>query len=159
MRPDSRGRGDIYRVPFENGRYGQIENLGPAVNSPDHHDTTPYVAPDQSYIIFSSWGRPGGRGSGGDLYVSFRRNGVWTEARPLGGGINTTATEYCPLVSPDGEFLYFTSERGFADQPVGRRLDEGEWNRLLDAPGNGLGDTYRVRLRDALREPAAAPAR
>jgi Tol biopolymer transport system component len=147
VRPDSRGRGDVYRVPFRDGAYGEPERLGPEVNSPDHHDTTPYVAPDQSYLIFSSWGRPDGRGSGGDLYVSFRRpDGGWTPARNLGPLVNSARTEYCPVVSPDGRYLYFTSERGFADRPLARAADAREWMRMLNAPGNGLGDTYRIEL-------------
>jgi Tol biopolymer transport system component len=156
VRPDSRGQGDVYRIPFENGRYGPPENLGPAVNSPDHHDTTPVVAPDQSYLIYSSWGRPGGSGSGGDLYVSFRRpDGTWAPARSLGPLVNSPRTEYCPILSPDGRWLYFASERGFADRPLPSPLATAEWTRLLASPGNGLGDTYRVPLGavlDAARE-------
>ena len=150
LREDSRGRGDVYRVPFINGVYGEPENLGPAVNSPDHHDTTPYVAPDESYIIFSSFGRPDGRGSQGDLYISTRVNGEWTAARNLGDAVNTIRTEYCPIVSPDG-FLYFTSERGFADAPLSARLDTDALNAALTSPGNGLGDVYRISINEVLR--------
>jgi Tol biopolymer transport system component len=145
LRPDSRGRGDVYRVPLVNGVYGEPENLT-VINSPDHHDTTPYIAPDQSYMIFSSFGRPEGNGSGGDLYLSFRRNGEWTQPKNIGVLVNTFRTEYCPVVSHDGRYLYFTSERGFADAPLGRRLSSQEWNRLLTTPGNGLGDTYRIEM-------------
>jgi hypothetical protein len=158
IRPDSPRQGDLYRVPFVNGAYGEPENLGPAVNSADHHDTTPFVAPDQSWIIFSSWGRPDGAGRGGDLYVSFRQpDGTWGAARSLGPAVNSPQTEYCPVVSPDGEWLYFASERGFADRPLGRALGAAEWNALVDAPGNGLGDTYRVRLRPLLEAARGAP--
>lgn len=150
IRPDSRGRGDLYRVPFVNGSYGEPENLGPALSSPDHHDTTPYIAPDQSYIIYSSWGRPDGSGPTGDLYISFRRNGEWTPARSLGPLVNSSRTEYCPVVSPDGRWLYFTSDRGFADSPLTRTLTTSEWSRMLTSPGNGLGDTYRIELRQVL---------
>jgi hypothetical protein len=145
IRSDSRNRGDVYRVPLINGVYGAPENLG-AVNSPDHHDTTPYIAPDQSYMIFSSWGRPDGNGPSGDLYVSFRRNGQWSKPKNIGPLVNTMRTEYCPVVSHDGRYLYFTSERGFADAPLQRQLSSADLNYLLKAPGNGLGDTYRVEL-------------
>ena len=146
IRPDSRNQGDIYRVPLVNGVYGEPENLGPAINAPDRHDTTPYIAPDQSYMIFGSRGRPDQRVASLDLYVSFRRNGIWTEARPLGDIVNTWRTEYCPTVSADGRYLYFTSERGFADRPQEKALTTAEWNRMLNGPGNGLGDSYRIEL-------------
>jgi Tol biopolymer transport system component len=145
IRPDSRNRGDVYRVPLVNGVYGEPENLT-AINSPDHHDTTPYIAPDQSYMIFSSWGRPDGNGTGGDLYLSFRRNGEWTKPKNIGPLVNTVRTEYCPVVSHDGRYLYFTSERGFADAPLQGQLSTADLNRLLSSPGNGLGDTYRVEM-------------
>ncbi|HEV2146315.1 MAG TPA: hypothetical protein VGR37_02770 [Longimicrobiaceae bacterium] len=158
VRPDSRGQGDVYRVPFVDGEYGEPESLGPAVNSPDHHDTTPFIAPDQSWLIYSSWGRPDGSGRGGDLYVSFRQpDGTWGPARSLGPLVNSPATEYCPVVSPDGEWLYFASERGFADRPLDRALGAGEWSALLDSPGNGLGDTYRIRLRPLLEAARREP--
>lgn len=146
VRPDSRSRGDIYRVPLVNGRYAEPESLGPAINSPDHHDTTPYVAPDQSYLVFASAGRADGMGSA-DLYVSFRQaDGSWSPARNLGPGINSARSDYCPTVSHDGRHLYFSSDRGFADAPLRRPLAADEWMRMLDAPGNGLGDTYRIEM-------------
>ena len=146
LRADSRGRGDIYRVPFVDGAYGTPENLGAAVNSPDHHDTTPWIAPDQSYLIFGSFGRPEGTGAPGDLYVSFRRDGAWTPARNLGPLVNSRRTEYCPVVSPDGRFLYFASERGFADAPRPAQFTTAALDSALGAPGNGLGDTWRIEL-------------
>lgn len=156
IRPDSRGRGDIYRVPLVDGEYGEPENLGPAINSPDHHDTTPFVAPDQSYLIFSSWSRPEGMGPGGDLYISLRQDdGSWGPAKNLGALVNSGRTEYCPVVSHDGQYLYFASERGFADSPLPATVDAEEWERLVSSAGNGLGDTYRIEMSRVLA--AASP--
>lgn len=157
IRPEGHGRGDLYRVPVVNGRYGEPVNLGPGINS-EFHDTTPYVAPDQSYIIFSSWGRQDGNGPAGDLYISFRQNDSWSTPRNLGPMVNSGRTEYCPVVSHDGQYLYFASERGFADAPLTERLTTAELRRLLGGAGNGLGDTYRIemsRILDAFSEPAA----
>ena len=56
-------------------------NLGPAVNS-SASDFDPFVAPDQSFVIFSST-RDGGSG-GGDLHISFRTSdGGWSLADTL----------------------------------------------------------------------------
>ena len=46
------------------------------------HDADPYIAPDESYIVFASYGRPESAGDG-DLYVSYNRNGNWSRARSL----------------------------------------------------------------------------
>ncbi len=70
-----------------------------------------YVSPDESYTVLSS-SRPPSLG-GGDLFVSFRRpNGGWSEPAHLGNTINTDQTEFCPMVTPDGKFLFFSRRRG-----------------------------------------------
>ena len=50
----------------------------------------------------------------------------------------------CPVVSPDVRYLYFTSDRGFADKPLEAALSTREWNARFDSPGNGLGYTWCV---------------
>jgi Tol biopolymer transport system component len=76
-------------------------------------ETCPFIAPDGSYLLFSGRGREDGRGNG-DIYVRFwlSRWERWSEALPLPAGINTGASELCPVVTPDGRFLFFTSSRG-----------------------------------------------
>lgn len=106
------GRGglDIFRSAHKDGRYGEPENLGEAINS-EYNDFDAFVDPDENYIIFSSSGRPDGFGSG-DLYISFReKDGRWTAAQNMGKNINSSSLEYCPKVSPDGKYLFFSSGR------------------------------------------------
>ncbi|MFQ3251487.1 MAG: hypothetical protein ACI9O6_003337 [Glaciecola sp.] len=87
------------------GKYEQPKSLGNqfAVGSYNAH---PFIAPDESYIIFDSR-RDGGYGSS-DLFISFRTaDGLWGPAINLGGKINTPSAENYPSVSPDGKFLFF----------------------------------------------------
>jgi hypothetical protein len=152
VRDDSHGAGDLYRVPRAADGWGSPENLGPVVNGADNHDTTPWVSPDGRYIIFASRGRPDG-GPDLDLYITVRgAGGAWTAPRNLGPRVNSRAVEYCPLVSPDGQWLYFTSNRTFADGDLGAPVDGDELRRRLRGPGNSLGDTYRIGLPAILRE-------
>jgi Tol biopolymer transport system component len=108
-RPGGMGSFDIYRSRFVDGRYLEPENLGAEVNSPYlEHD--PFVAPDESYVIFTSVDRPGGFGEG-DLYISRRRtDGTWTQAANLGPSFNTSGYDFCPMVSPDGKYFFFTRQ-------------------------------------------------
>jgi Tol biopolymer transport system component len=152
-RPGGRGRGgDIYRSKSQGGRFAAPESLGDSVNSPTH-DADPYIAPDESFVVFSSYGRDDAVGDG-DLYVSFNRGGSWSAARHLEHGINTPAREYCPIVSPDGKWLYFTSFRGFLDSPPSRPITYAELKAKLRTPLNGSGNVYRIPV-DALG--SAAP--
>jgi Tol biopolymer transport system component len=150
-RPDSRGRCDLYRARFASGRYLEPEHLSDAINTPAS-ETDAYIAPDQSYLVYTVYGRSDAVGDG-DLYVSFFRKGVWTPARHLGPAINTAAREYCPIVSPDWKYLYFTSQHGFSDGTRVRSLTTRELRDSLGGVRNGFGNVYRVPvsvLRDSL---------
>jgi Tol biopolymer transport system component len=105
-----RGLNDIYRSVLEDGVYQQPENLGVSINS-EHADFAPYVSPDESFLIFTSVGRPGGFG-GSDLYISFRtQEGGWTRAENMGEVVNSAGGELLTSLSPDGRFLFFTGLR------------------------------------------------
>lgn len=96
---------DLYRAPRVDGAYPRVENLGPRVNTASGDDL-PYIAPDESYMVFAS-DRPGGLGFR-DLYVTFRLDDGWSEPRNLGAPINSEAWEIYPWVSADGRYLFFT---------------------------------------------------
>lgn len=108
-REGGKGGNDLYRARIVNGKYERVERLD-ELNTPNV-DADPYVAPDESYLIFCS-DRPGGLGSG-DLYISFNRNGRWSEPKNLGAAVNTPEFEYTPLISPDGKWLFFS--RGWGE--------------------------------------------
>ena len=105
-RPGGKGLWDIYQVCFEGGSYTEAENLGEAINS-EFYDGSPYIAQDESYLVFSSLSRPDSYG-GSDLYVSYRKaDGSWIKAGNMGSAINTKGHEEFPIVSPDGKYLFF----------------------------------------------------
>jgi Tol biopolymer transport system component len=105
---DSEGVGDLYRSSFEGDGFGEPAPVGGLVNSVlNEHD--PFIAADGSYLIFSS-NRAGGFGEN-DLYISFRDDdGSWLEPRNMGVEINSPGYDYCPNVSHDGKYLFFTRE-------------------------------------------------
>ena len=39
-------------------------------------------------------------------------DGAWKEARKLDAPINSPSIEICPIISPDGKYLFFISQRG-----------------------------------------------
>ena len=153
-RPGGKGRGgDIYRARPEGKGFAAPESLGDSVNA-DTHDADPYIAPDESFLIFTSYGRPDAVGDG-DLYVSYQQGGHWTAARHLEHGINSPAREYCPIVSPDGRWLYFTSFRGLLDTPPAKPLTYRELSARLRSPQNGAGNIYRIPA--AAFQPSSSP--
>jgi Tol biopolymer transport system component len=143
-RTGGRGGNDIWMSRLANGVYQSPENLGDSVNT-RAGEVEPWIAPDESYLIFSAIGRPSALGEH-DLYISYRRNGVWQRALRLPAPINSTAADMNPSVSPDGQYLYFTSTRSVFDSVPPRPYDYRELWRRLNSPGNGLGDIYRVDM-------------
>ena len=110
-RPGGLGAGDIYRAQrLADGSFAAPVNVGAPINSAASEGDT-YVAPDESYLILTSR-RPGGLG-GGDLYISFREDsGGWSEPVSLGPTVNSPLTDFCPMVTPDGRFLFFSRRHG-----------------------------------------------
>lgn len=99
----------IYRAELINGEYPKPELLPQSINAPDAYvNWTPFIAPDESYLIFSSCrGTPAD--DRGDLYVCFRRvDASWTDPVNMGEPVNSPAQERFPAVSPDGKYLFFT---------------------------------------------------
>ena len=97
--------GAIYHVNNKNGSYESINRMGDAVNFQGKLIAHPFIAPDESYIIYDGEQESGFGES--DLYISFNINGTWTQGYNLGPKINTEQTEMCASVSPDGEYLFF----------------------------------------------------
>jgi len=76
--------------------------------------------------------------------VTYNCRGRWTRPRNLGEPINSSGWEFGARPSPDGRYLFFTSNRGFAGRPLERPLSYAELTERLHRPGNGLRDVYQV---------------
>jgi len=101
------GTADIFRCRLVKGEYTEPENLGIPINT-EFHEWDPYIAPDESYLIFCSM-KPGGYGKD-DLYITFAmKNGSWTEPVNMGPTINSPESDNRPYVTPDGKYFFFTS--------------------------------------------------
>jgi len=99
-----------------NGEYETPKSLGSQFGI-GRYNAHPYIAPDESYIMFDSV-RDDGHGSS-DLYISFRaEDGAWGPAINLGDEINTGFSEKNPSVSPDGKFLFFDRRTKPGNQEV-----------------------------------------
>jgi len=144
IREGGKGGNDLYVSRWVNGSYAPPENLGDAINTPAG-EVEPWIAPDESYLIFSGQGRRDGLG-GFDLYLSRRVEGAWQAAQRLPEPINSPAGDFNQSVSPDGRYLYFSSTRGSLDSVPKAPLTYAEMQRRLTGTGNGLGDIYRVPL-------------
>jgi hypothetical protein len=89
----------------KDGERQQPEWMGPVVNS-GKMTAHPFIAPDESYLIWDSK-REGGFGDS-DLYISFRQtDGSWGPAINMGDKVNSENWDAYASVTPDGKYILF----------------------------------------------------
>jgi len=107
-RPGGKGGFDLYKSILTAGTYAEPVNLASLNTASDEWD--PFIAPNESYIIFCSQ-KPGGLGRD-DLYISFKaEDGSWSAPANLGEEVNSSGSENRPCVTRDGKYFFFTSTR------------------------------------------------
>lgn len=102
--------GEIFVADLSSGVYTSPRPIGPPISTAGSEEM-PYVAQDGSYMLFASDGRSDSFGSM-DLYLSIRQlDERWGEPILLSSPVNTAHREIYPAISPDGEYLFFLSNR------------------------------------------------
>lgn len=143
------GKEDIFVADYVNGHYQLPQPLDTAVNS-QLYEFNAFVAPDESFILFTSYGRKDDTG-GGDLYISRKSpEGKWKPAQNL-KVLNSKQLDYCPYISPDGKILFLTSERH--ELPVSFTNSTATYklvNAAYTNPLNGTGNIYWVEASEVL---------
>ena len=138
----------LFRSEMRGGVYQPPEPM--PFTSSDWSDVDPAVAPDESFLIFSST-RPPAPPQTQDLFIVFRSNGAWGEPRHLPERINRWRPIIEARLSPDAHTLYFTSSfvqsvhfpKDAAATRKGLR-DMQSWN-------NGNGHIWQVDISDVLQ--------
>jgi Tol biopolymer transport system component len=142
---------DLFMSAPKNGVYGVPEKLPAPVNT-EANEAGPFIAPDGSYLLFQS-NRPGSYGIM-DIYVTYRTaSNAWTDPVNLGEKVNTPYSDWGPVVSPDGKYLFFSSFRNI--EPIAPESPAylGYMKSRLGTPQPGKGTLYWVEANaiDALK--------
>ena len=145
----SSGRGggnnrDIYYAKRNGSGFKPCVKLNDTINKYWEGDI--YISPDEDYMIFRTYGRPTGNG----LYITFNKDGEWSIPQNMGEEINKTGNEFCPMVDPDGKYLFFTSSHIIAKNESDEKLT---YQKVMDDfinsykhPGMGRNDIYWVSI-------------
>lgn len=101
---------DIYTSSLlKDGKWSTPQRLPDIINSKGKEESV-FIHPDGHTLYFSSDGHPGMGGL--DIFVSrLSPNGEWSKPENLGYPINTYKDENSLLVSGDGKWGYFASDR------------------------------------------------
>lgn len=98
----------IYGARYSADGYADVQPLDETINVPKAIDYTPYVSPDESFLLFAS-NRPL-TSDKEDLYVhvSFRKSdGTWSTPQKV-----SQIQGRFPSLSPDGRYLFFCGDDG-----------------------------------------------
>lgn len=98
---DEPGNSDIVKSAYSGGEWGGPVPLEGGVNS-DMQEAHPYVAPDESYVIFDTY-----RGDKMGMAVCYRNaDGTWGEPIFLSDELGIPYAGQA-MVSPDGKYFFF----------------------------------------------------
>ncbi len=122
---------DIYITYKQaDGTWTQAKNLPKPINT-DNHDSNSGVSADgQKFIIYL------GKDNGGDLFESTLEGTVWSKPEAFNKNINTKYHEPSACYSPDGNALYFVSDKpggqGDHDIYVSYKDSKGKWGEPVN---------------------------
>ena len=137
------GDADFYYSKLVNGHYAEAVHLLDSVSTPAY-ELDCVIAPDESFLLMGVYGQKDGLGNY-DIYISKKIDGKWTPSKNLGPKVNSAFRDYSPRISPDGKYLFFTSERDFS-LPGKTITGYQELENKLHGIKNGSGNIYQIEL-------------
>lgn len=115
-----------------------------AINTPLNEGAIT-ISSDGGVLVYTACNRDNGFGSC-DLYISVKRNGVYSAGVNIGSVINSKKWESQACFSPDGKYLYFVSNRegGYGGKDIWR----SEITQKGFLPAENLGDTINTKYNE-----------
>lgn len=114
------GKEDIFVSRLKEQVYQEPISIKGGVNT-KYFEFNAFIAPDESYILFSGQRPKEGKGRG-ELYISFNENGTWSKGKLL-EMINSEYLDFCPFVEIKTNRLYFTSQKTEVENYYEKSLD------------------------------------
>ena len=104
-----RGKRDIYCIEKNNGVWGQAQNMGGMINTPNDEET-PFVGLNNNVLYFAS--NDTSSMGGFDIFMSIRdENGMWSKAKNIGFPFNSPADDFYFTHTANGKNAYVSSNR------------------------------------------------
>lgn len=125
------GNEDFYVAHKVKNAWSTAKPLSEQINT-SYNEGAQSISPDGMYLFFTGCNRPDGMGSC-DLYVSHKNGKNWDPPFNLGESVNSSSWDSQPAVSPDGNTLYFVSNRpgGFGGYDLWKTTltEDGNWGK------------------------------
>lgn len=106
---DGKVAGDIFFSlrDMNTGEFGEAVSLTSPINTKNRFESSTSITEDGRLLYFVSE-RDKGLGRG-DIYVSEKLNGNWSEPKNMGNVINTPGDEKFVFIHPNGQIIFFAS--------------------------------------------------
>jgi len=119
---------DIWYVEKKNGRWEEPKNIGEPVNTPSD-EYYPSITQSGNLYFTAAYRNAIGKE---DIYLSVWENGKYKEPFPLDSAVNSTTYEFNAFISPDEQFIIFTSygrkdDKGKGDLYISTKDANGKW--------------------------------
>lgn len=119
---------DIWVVEKENGKWGEPKNIGTTVNTAAD-EFYPSITKSGNLYFTAAYKNAIGKE---DIYLARWENGKYSEPSPMDTAINSKMYEFNAFVSPDEDFIIFTSygrkdDKGRGDLYMSTKDAAGKW--------------------------------
>ena len=156
MKPDGDGRFELFQArksASSNALAGAYEApVRASFNDARSTSIDPAVAPDGSFVVFSSDRAPA---KGMDLFIVFRQGDGWGCPMHLGRAVNGTGPNAAAHLSPDGRTLFFESRRMLPAAFPMSRAETARGLQRMQAWDDGNANIWSVSLARWLDMPVA----
>lgn len=137
---------DIFTSIIRNDSFGKPFRLSNELLSRSNEGAS-FISPDGRYLLYTGCRMRDGFGSC-DLYISLKKDGQWQRGVNLGGVVNSNAWDSRPVISSDGNTLYFSSTRkggkGRSDIYMSRKIGENDAGHPKWSKPVNLGDSVNT---------------
>jgi outer membrane protein OmpA-like peptidoglycan-associated protein len=121
---------EIYISRMESGRWQKATNISDVINTPFFESSLTISDDGKELYIYLDENR-------GDIYFSEQLNAeLWSEPVPIPGDVNTGNKETSAALSPDGNIMFFASDRvgsyGGLDIFYCKRDRRGNWTEITN---------------------------
>jgi outer membrane protein OmpA-like peptidoglycan-associated protein/Tol biopolymer transport system component len=129
------GNEDFYTSTKKDNEWQKAKPLSNQINTPNYNEGAQSISPDGKYLFFTGCNRTDGYGRC-DIYIAIKEGNEWGKVKNLGNIVNSDFWEAQPAISPDGNTLYFVSNRlggiGGYDIWKSTLTDEGSWTEPIN---------------------------
>jgi hypothetical protein len=133
----------LFRSQFSHGAFLPAVAV-PVSGGDEIGDFDPAVAPDESFMVFSSTRLPD---KGTSLFIAFQKNGLWGAPEYMGDTISIPhAGNIEARLGPDNRTLYFSSNHVEPASPHQSRAESERGLVRMKEWNNGLINIWRVSL-------------